>query len=502
MSQDRNVQRISGVVALDDGRARHPVIGAVLLATQFLGLNVLGLFSTAYLIRWLGALQYGEWATAAALAAAHVILTSAGLRPMFVRRVARQPEHAEELLAEQLGLRVVLGALAAASAMTICLLLRYPPVVIACMAVGCIWIILSAISSTLGDLLQALEKFGSYSVTGLVSGLAVTAASVVVVYQGYGPIMLSVAYLIAPAINVSLYWRIASKYVRVSIRWDSNRAGALLREARLVGVSQIAAAARERAEQLLVPTLAGLEAFGIFSAGTMVADRLGNVPDAICTAFYPRISRAAHDASGGSLQRTVANMLTIAVAASVPVAIVGSYLAQPISDILLPGSSSTCRIVIQITVWAVPVVAMSLGMSFSLQAAGHHETVAGLGLRATGIGAVLSVGLIAALGITGASWSLLARPAILVVVLLPSFRRIFPAVLPRLPFGRIVLSSCTLAIVCLLTNGHRIGPALAFAALGVGTYGLALLASRVVPIPALVRLLTPVAATTHMLAGR
>ncbi len=472
------------------GAGRHPVWGGVWLATQYLALNALGLFSTAYIIRRLGAAPYGQWATAAALASAHLLVTNVGLRPIFVRDVARQPEHARDLLAEQLGLRLVLGGLAAASAMTICLLLRYPPVVLACMAVGCVWIMLSVISSTLGDLLHALEKFGSYAATALVSGLAVTAASIVVVYLGCGPIGLSLAYLAAPVVNVCLHWRIASQYVRIGVRWRPTRAGALLRESRVVGLSQIAAAARDRAEPLLVPRIAGLEAFGIFSAATIVADRLGNVPDAICTAFYPRISRAAEGPFSPSLNRTVTSMLTIGLAASVPLAIVGAYLAQSISDILLPASSDACRAVIEISVWAVPLLAMSLGMSFSLQAAGHHELVARLGLRATVISAVLSAGLIATLGITGASWSLLARPAIVTIVLLPSFRRTFPAVLPGVPFARILLSTTALASICLLTDRHRIWPALACALLGVGAYGVALLASRVFPLTAVVRLFT------------
>jgi O-antigen/teichoic acid export membrane protein len=475
---------------------RRPVCGALLLATQFLALNTLGLFCTAYIIRRLGARHYGEWATASALATALLIVTNVGLRPIFVRDLARRPEDARDLLAEQVGLRMVLGALAAAFAMAICLVLRYPPVVIACMAVWCVWIMLSVLSSTLGDLLQSFEMFGGFAAGGLVSGLAVTAVSMVVVYHGGGPIGLSIAYLTAPAVNLWLYWRLASRHVRIGVRWNATRAGALLRESRLIGFSQIAAAARDRSEQLLVPRLVGLDAFGIFSAGTLVADRLGNVPDAVCTAFYPRISRAAMETDGRLPHPTVMNMLTVAVAASVPLAIVGTYLAQPLSDILLPAASDACRAVIQTSVWAVPLLAMSHGLSFSLQAVGRHELVARLGLRSSVISAVLAAGLISTLGIEGASWSLLARPAITTMALLPAFRRTFPAVLPGLPLGRILLSASTLAALCVLTDRQRIWSALAMAVCGIGGYGLSLIASRVVPVSAVARLLTRDAPTS------
>src|SRR5215204_552042 len=98
-------------------RAGHPVLGGAFMATQFLALNGVGLFATAYIIRRLGPLQYGQWATGAALASAHLLMTSAGLRTIFVRDVARRPDLARELLAAQLGLRITLAGLAACSAL-------------------------------------------------------------------------------------------------------------------------------------------------------------------------------------------------------------------------------------------------------------------------------------------------------------------------------------------------------------------------------------------------
>src|SRR4029450_3999996 len=87
--------------------------GRGVVGGHWLRLNALGLFATAYIIRRLGPLQYGEWATAAALASAHLVVTNAGLRTIFVRDLARLPERAADLLAVQLALRIALGLLAA-----------------------------------------------------------------------------------------------------------------------------------------------------------------------------------------------------------------------------------------------------------------------------------------------------------------------------------------------------------------------------------------------------
>ena len=471
----------------------HPALGGMFIATQYLALNAVGLFATAYIIRRLGALQYGQWATAAALASASLLITSVGLRALFVRDLARRPECARELLAAQLALRIVLGGVAAACALASAVVLGYPAVVIACTAVGCLWILLSVISSTFGDVLQSREQFASYSAIALASGVAVTATAVVAAALGSGPVGLSVAYLSAPAVSAILCWRSVRKHVRVSLRWDAAVARALLRDARLTGANQIASALRDRAEQLLVPRLAGLEAFGLFSAGAMIGERLANVPDAVCTAFYPRISRAAPGIGRPGMEWLVSRMLTIGLAASMPAAVFGAYLAHSISGVLLPGDPQTCRRIIQITVWAVPLAALSLGMSFALQAAGRHDDVARLGLRATAISAAGSAALIAGFGITGASCAVLARPATVLVTLLPSFRRTFPGVLRSVPLARILLCAAAVASLCLMSEGERIGPAALVASAGVASYGAALVASRVFTLSAIVRLCSPAA---------
>lgn len=469
----------------------HPVVGGAFMAVQFLVLNALGLFATAYIIRRLGALHYGEWATAAALASAHLVMTSAGLRTLFVRAVARRPRRASALLAVQLALRLALASVAAGCALTLTLILGYPPVVVACMTVGCLWIVLSVISSTLGDVLQGLEMFGSYSAIALVAGITVTVSSTVAVALGCGPVGLSIAYLSAPVVTSTLYWRSLKGRVHIRLSWDTARVRALLRDARLVGLNQLASAARDRAEQLLVPRMVGLAPFGLFSAGAMIGDRLANVPDAICTAFYPRISRLAQQEGRHSLSATVATMLSVSLAVSLPLAIAGTYLADGLASVLLPGQHDACRAVIQVTVWAVPVAALSVGMSFALQAAGRHEYVARAALSSTIVSAVVAVLSIGSFGVVGASYAVVFRPAALAVALLPVFRRTFPEVPSRVPFARIAASAVLLASFLLIGESTLLWRGVLFVALGVCAYGLALLVCGVFSIQTVTALLAP-----------
>jgi len=478
------------------GRTGNPILGGVFISGQFLALNAVGLFATAYMIRRLGPLQYGQWATAAALAQAHLLLTSAGVRTLFVREVARQPERAEELLGSQLAVRLILAGVASALALLVCLLLGYPSIVMKCTAVWCAWIFISVIGSTLGDVLQSLERFGVYSLAAFAAGVAVTVTAVVAVALGWGPIGLSVAYLASPIVGAVLSWLALRTHVAVRVRWDRGRVKTLMRESRLVGLNHIAAAVRDRAEQLLVPRLVGLAPFGAFSAGTMISDRLSNIPDAICTAFYPRISRGAHGSTDGSPQSAVARMLAIGLAASLPLAIVGMYLSNVLAAILMPAAQEVCRTVIQITVWSLPLTAIQVAMSFALQGAGHYDRAARRGLRATAISAAASIVLTAGLGITGASYAVVARPGIIGLALGPSFRRVFPGVLTDVPIVRILLCSGCLAVVCANGDRQHVWPALIYTAIGGVIYAVALVTSGVLRIASIARYIGPSPAIT------
>jgi len=385
---------------------------------------------------------------------------------------------------------VVLAALASISAMLVCVALGYSSIVIVCMALGCVRILISAVASTLGDVLQSMERFESYSVTTALSGVVVTVASVIAVLAGSGAIGLTVAYLSAPMVLCVLWWREVGRDIKIGVRWKWERAKALLHASRLLGLNSLVAAGRDRAEQLIIPAVLGLKNLGIFSAGNIVADRLGYVPDAVGTAFYPRVSRAAAGATSAFAIEPVLGMLTLGLTACVPMAIAGAYIAGPIARILLPDDSQLVGTVIQLTVLSLPLLALSTSMAFCLQASAHHDSAARTGIGASVISLALSAVCVATAGIVGACWSLVARPGILAAALLPAFHQAFPGALRALPVMRILVASAGLAVIC-RGNGERSLPAaVAYSAAGIGVYTAALLAMRVFSVSDIVQVLS------------
>src|SRR5688500_4732224 len=139
-------------------RTRRAFLGAACISFQPVLLSAMMLPVTAYVIRGLGPTAYGQWAMATTLVAVVSFLTNLGLRGAFIRAIARDPGSAPVALAEQIGVRVVLSLGAASLALLVCMLLGYSRTVALFTAITALGLMLTTVSGTASDLLQALQR--------------------------------------------------------------------------------------------------------------------------------------------------------------------------------------------------------------------------------------------------------------------------------------------------------------------------------------------------------
>jgi O-antigen/teichoic acid export membrane protein len=404
---------------------RRPVAGAAWLILQPLALNVLTVPATAYIIRKLGPAGYGQWSAAAALTAAVLVLTNLGVRTIFVRAIAQNPESAPQAFAEQLGLRVLLALGASIVAIFACLVMHYPPAVMQCTLIGSLGLLCCGVASSVSDLLYAFERLGESAGITLIQGLILTGCSVAVAYKGLGPVGLAWAYLLGPlTAAVMSLWLVQRKFFPVRFHWSLPRFFSLLRESRALAAQLTVGAVTTNVESLLVPKLMGIVVFGQFSAGLLPANRLTVISDGLSTAFYPIIARKWTENPAAAVREAL-RFLGLSVGICVLLAVGGALVAGPAAEILFPKNPALCRMVISITVWALPLHALAEGIAYTLNACGKHGLQARLGMCAMPFGLAGSVGLIYSLGIPGACWSWVLRPVIDLLFYVPAFFKVF-----------------------------------------------------------------------------
>ncbi|MGV3722476.1 MAG: oligosaccharide flippase family protein [Actinomycetota bacterium] len=414
-------------------RFSAPAWGTLCLIGQPLLLNVIGIPATAFIIRKLGPVAYGQWAVATTLIATVMFLTNVGLRMHFIREVARQPETAGKALAEQLGLRTLLALLAASIAVLAAAAMRYPAVVIQCTAVAALGLVLTCVATTASDLLQAQSRLSAMAGVNLAGGIALTLASVAVIAAGGGPLQLSAAYLMGPAVSAVLALATVHRHCcRVRISFGVHRSFALLWQSRLLasqlGITTIAS----QAEALLVPKLVGIGSYGFYSAGWLLSSRLGIIPDAVVTGFYPAFARA-YGESARAAAREVARAAVIILALCVSAATAAFLLAGPVAQLLFPEREALCRQVIQITVWWLPLQGLAGMMGYALNAAHREADETRLAIQSNLISLCLSAVLISSFGVVGAAWAAVARGLVGSAIRFPCLLRTYPPVLSEMP---------------------------------------------------------------------
>ena len=423
------------------------VSGTFLVIAQPLILNAVSIVSTAYIIRVLGPHGFGQWATSATLALVAAMLANPGLRPLFVRAVAQNPDETAARLAEQLGLRLTLATIAGGLAFCAGMILGYPPVVLGCIAVAAIGLLFNTAATALADVLQGMQRIKAYAVVSLIAGLTLTGLSVLFVYSGGGPIALAAAYTCGPLTSlVLLYVIIRRSNCPVRLIWAPGRFWEMLKQCRVLAAEMLLGTLHDRAEQLMLPKFTGITQFGYFAAATLPADRLKIVPDGLTTAYFPAISRH-HENDESAVMRQVRQFSMISIVTCLPLALLIYFLAPWLSIILFPKSPGICRQILEITIWSLPLLGILMPMASCLQATGRYNQSARASMAGMVVSLIVTAVLVSRLGLVGACWAFVARPAIAALSQLPLFVLSFSPAIARIPFGRIAACAAIMATI-------------------------------------------------------
>ncbi len=392
------------------------LVGGVSLSIAPLLLNVISLPALAYLIRQLGPTAYGQWTTATVLVASFAMLASLGLRGAFIRDLASGKVDLTQALADQLGTRLLLSALAAVLGTVVACAIGYPPIVLACVAICAAAMIIGALASTLVDALQAMHQSVSIAAISFIAGLTLTLTSVGVVFAGGGPIGVALAYCVGPLTLLVLAWLKARRLCDIRIHSSIRTTKSVLTRSGGFAKQQLLNAAPLHAESLLLPTLLGFTHFGFFNAGALLSTRLTIIPDGVCTAAYPMISRkfAADRKQGVRLAWQVGLIMTVGC---ILIALVAAIFSGPFSRILFPSQPQLCQFVLLVTIWALPLSAIDSTLGYALNAAGADGAQARASLPAAICNVLLFVLLLTQLGIVGACIALPLRSLVRIVML-------------------------------------------------------------------------------------
>ncbi|HUB35240.1 MAG TPA: flippase [Solirubrobacteraceae bacterium] len=442
---------------------------AAQIVAQLLNL-VLGIVVTVLIVRTLGTVRYGQWATLLAITQLVGTIGSLGLEDVAVRFAAAEPEREDAWLGAALTLRAALTVPVVVLYVIAVLIISVDATM---RATGLIMTLLyvSALFTTLRIAFR-LRVRNDISMAFVLVNSALWAGAVIAISAGGGSM---IAFALAfVAISLAMQGLLAVIAVRaVPVRWRGSRVlwSRLARVGLVVGIGGTLTFAYGRIDQLLVFELAphASEA-GLYASVYKILETAGFVPIAAMTTLFPIMS-----AIYPSDMRRLRNLTQLSID-SLTIASVGGLAFTIVASEqivhLLYGSS------FQSAASALPVLMAAFVPICIGYVGGHLVLATGLQrryLRFATLGLIVNVALNLALipvyGFQAAAWVTLATE--LVVVSLTQVM-VLHKIGMRLSWSKIARTSLAAAISALVVwwlreEGARIGVLLvAMAALYAG----------------------------------
>jgi len=364
--------------------------------------------------RVLGAAEFGRYATAGAVAVVASIVATAGMQPLLVREVAREPSRAPGLVAAAHLAKAGTVALMAVALAAAGPLLGFSAPVLAAAALLAAGYGIGAFAENLAAYFQGVERMHVWTQASALAGMVTGGVGVAAVAATRELLWLCAAAPLGQAAALLWLLRCAPPVVRRPPLPSPAAVAGLLRRLAPFAAAFLATTLYYRADVLLLARWRPPEEVGMFGAALRFMDVAQALALAGSGALLPRLAR------GGAARRgDVLRLARLFAAAAIPLAVVLFALRAPILQGLYGPGYAAAAPVLALLAPAVIPLAVNMFALGALAAADAMRATAVLYLAATALKVGLNLAAIPRFGAPGAAAvSLLSESALAVGLVL------------------------------------------------------------------------------------
>lgn len=286
----------AGLADVLDTPAAGPrvVRGSALRVAGYTGGLLVGLVSTPLVVRHLGAVDFGRYATVTSLIFVVTALTEGGLAAVGLREYSTgDVEARRSLIRNLLGLRLLLVALATVIATTFAIAVGYTQTMVIGTLLMSGSLLLMAIAHTLGIDLAVRLRMGWVSALELIRQVATAAGMVVLVVLGAS---LLPFYAVAPltaALVLVLTVIVIDRSVPLVPAFSRRDHLALLRKTVVYAAATALGVLYFQLAMILTSLVTSAQETGYFGVSFRIIELANGVPWLLATTAFPLIARAA-----------------------------------------------------------------------------------------------------------------------------------------------------------------------------------------------------------------
>jgi O-antigen/teichoic acid export membrane protein len=412
----------------------------------------LGAPVTALVVRTLGSAGYGRWSTLFAVTALVAYFANFGLEGVALREAARAPEDEHEWIGSVVAMRLILlGPVMAACFGALLLLPHTEQMLIA------------------GAILVVTMPFGGVSALGLLFQLRVDnrvpmlvlsirsvlwAAAVLVIYLDHGGMVSLAIAMVATNLVGSLVQTVAA--LRIATRRPRptmKHVRRLVKIALPVGAGGLLIIAYAQIDQIIVYSISGTRAAGLYGAVYNLLNQAHFVPIAILTTLAPVLA-ASWPADPARLRRTArltGELLSVVSFGGLAFAIAA---AGPVVRLIFGAEFSDAAPALPVLLAAFVLISYGYLNGNLLFVLGLQKRMLHIGLLALVVNLIGNLILVPLVGFMGAAWMTLATEA---VVFIASSRLVVRELqISNPPIGRVLRTAAGAVLLGLLLGAMRL----------------------------------------------
>jgi PST family polysaccharide transporter len=388
---------------------------------------VLTALVSAWVARYLGAQQYGQYNLALAYLILAAPVVRLGLDNVLVPRLVNAPEQAGQILGTAFFMRLLM-ALAMLSPLYLMVAALHPgdPTVLLLMTVMSLGMVFQALD-VLNLWFQSQVASRHSVLTRNASFLFTSGLKVVAILLGAPLIIFGVLYLLYMVVSMLLLWLV---YRRKPHRWtvDWGYARGLLREGLPLIVAGLAASVYTRIDQVMLGQMLlpgeAEAAVGVYSAAARLSEMWYFVPLAVVSSVVPSIIQSKLQSESlyrKRLQRLFNLMALISYAVCIPM----TFLSGVVVELLFGSQYAASAPALAVLMWAGLWVNSGAVCSHVLVVERRNGFLMWAVVAGVGVNVLLNLALIPLFGILGAALATLAAQfatSHLATLLLPAVR--------------------------------------------------------------------------------
>ncbi|MDZ8187882.1 MAG: oligosaccharide flippase family protein [Nostoc sp. ChiSLP02] len=436
------------------GKNRKLISNSFSMIVNRLAQSITTFVLTTSIARILGAEALGQYLLAFTYYFIFVSIASQGLKNLFTREIAREPEKTPLYLVSGSWLQLIFSFFSYVVLVITVFLLPYTSETSAACYIMGLTIIPFSLSNITEAIFQAKEKMHLIAIATVPVYVIRLFVMLWAMQKNYGIDYLAAILVVSESIILGIEWILVTKLVKTKLRIDGNFVWSTIKNARTFFAIEALAVVNGRIQILILSLLGSEFIVGVYGGITQLLQPFFIIANSICIAMFPGLSKAVSE--GRETQRKIISncietLLIIALPLSVGLVFVGKNLLTFIYNPSFAQGSLALSII------AVSLIFMPFNQSLSYLLVANGFEIVNLRQVAinTTLGSLAGVILVSQYNLLGAAiMAFLMSFIAFIQYVYFSFTLVFPLNLWRIIRSPLLLSILMAGVFIILEKSH------------------------------------------------